>query len=144
MLPETDLARFTQMHELNYDLALREIQSGRKRGHWMWYIFPQLRGIGHSSTSHYYGIEDLAEARAFLENPVLGAHLKEISRALLPLETGRPEDVFDYPDDMKLHACMTLFCHAAEGTADQAIFEDVLKKYFHGKPHRLTEQRLHI
>lgn len=126
-----DLTRFVDAHEHDYENALAEIRAGRKESHWMWYIFPQLRSLGRSDTAMFYGIRDLAEARAFLEHPVLGAHLKEISAALLTLDTNDARAVMGYPDDLKLCSCMTLF-RAADGTED--IFRKVLEKYYQGRP----------
>ena len=108
-----DLDRFVKAQAYDYDAALREIRSGRKRSHWMWYIFPQLQGLGFSSTAQYYGIRDLEEAKAYIAHPVLGPRLKEISEALLGLDTRDPSAVMGYPDDLKLRSCMTLFELAA-------------------------------
>ena len=125
-----DLSRFTQAQRSSYDTALREIRGGRKRSHWMWYIFPQIQGLGMSSTSQYYAIEDLDEARDYLRDPLLGSRLVEISRALLALPTNDAYAVFGSPDDMKLRSCMTLFACAAE---DEPVFRQVLDKYYGGR-----------
>ncbi|MBQ7217264.1 MAG: DUF1810 domain-containing protein, partial [Synergistaceae bacterium] len=104
-----DLERFTKVQEYNYPVALREMRDGRKRSHWIWYIFPQLKGLGRSHRAQVYGIEDIDEARAYLAHPVLGARLQEISEALMQLESSDPSEVMGgYPDDMKLQSCMTL------------------------------------
>ena len=103
------LERFLPAHRGSFPDALREIESGRKRSHWMWYIFPQLRGLGHSSTAMYYGIRDEAEARAFLADPYLGGSLVRICRALLELPGNDAYAVFGWPDEMKLRSSMTLF-----------------------------------
>ena len=95
-----DLSRFLDAHRHSYASALQEIRSGRKRTHWMWYIFPQLRGLGRSSTAEYYGIQSLDEAAAFLAHPVLGANLREICSALLALESDNPTEIFGWPDDL--------------------------------------------
>ena len=130
-----DLERFRAAQRGSYESALREIKNGRKNGHWMWYIFPQLSGLGMSATSLYYGISGLAEARAYMADPLLGPRLIEISSALLELETDRPQDVFWYPDDMKLRSCMTLFAAAAP---DCDVFGRVLEKFFRGAPDEIT------
>ena len=119
----------------SYPTALQEIQNGRKMSHWMWYIFPQIAGLGHSYTAQYYAIQNLEEARAFLNDPYLGKNLLEISHALLPLETNNPTEVFGKPDDMKLRSCMTLFAAVSE---EGSVFHQVLEKYFDGNRDRLT------
>ena len=124
-----DLSRFTQAHKESYGTALREIRNGRKSTHWMWYIFPQILGLGWSETSQYYAIQSPDEARAFLEDPYLGGNLLEISRALLELKGNDPTEVFGTPDDMKLKSSMTLFAYVSE---DGSVFHQVLEKYFNG------------
>ena len=129
------LQRFEDAHRQDYETALAEIRRGRNTSHWMWYIFPQLKGLGYSPTAQYYGIENLAEAEAFLAHPVLGAHLVEISRALLALETDNADLVFGYPDNLKLRSSMTLFAHVGEA---DPVFGQVLDKFFEGKPDQRT------
>ena len=126
-----DLSRFLKAQEHDYEQALREIRSGRKRTHWMWYIFPQIQGLGFSSTAQYYAIRDLEEAKDYLAHPVLGARLKEISSALLDLEGLSASEIFGYPDDLKLRSCMTLFRMA---DLNEPIFLEVLEKYYDGEP----------
>lgn len=125
-----DLDRFVRAQARDYDAALREIRSGRKRSHWMWYVFPQLQGLGFSSTAQYYGIRDLGEAKAYMAHPVLGPRLAEISEALLALDSSDPSAVMGYPDDLKLRSCMTLFELAAP---EQPVFARVLEKYYSGR-----------
>lgn len=125
-----DLERFLEAQNFSYAHALREIQRGRKQTHWMWYIFPQLRGLGRSYNSQYYGIADLGEARAYLAHPVLGARLREISSVLLTLDGNDPRAVMGSPDDKKLQSSMTLFANATE---DNEVFIAVLEKYYGGK-----------
>ena len=125
-----DLSRFLKAQEYDYDQALREIRAGRKRSHWMWYIFPQIQGLGVTRTSEFYAIRDLDEAKAYLADPVLGARLKEISSALLDLDGLSASEIFGYPDDLKLRSCMTLFCRA---DLNCDIIEKVLNKYYDGK-----------
>ena len=126
---EYNLDRFLKAQELMYPWALREIKNGRKQTHWMWYIFPQLKMLGRSSTALYYGIDNLEEAKAYLEHPILGTRLREISSVLLALETNDPLAVMGYPDNLKLCSCMTLFSRATE---DNQVFIDVLTKFFDG------------
>ena len=131
--------RFLSSNRREYPYALEEIRAGRKRSHWIWYIFPQLKGLGMSPTSQYYGIEDLDEARAFLDHPVLGAHLREISQALMELDTSDPDSVMGYPDNLKLCSCMTLFEAAAP---EEKVFGRVLDKFYGGQRDRLTLELL--
>lgn len=133
------LQRFEDAHRQNYETALAEIRRGRKTSHWMWYIFPQLKGLGYSLTAQYYSIENLAEAEIFLAHPVLGAHLVEISRALLALETNNADLVFGYPDNLKLRSSMTLFAQVREA---DPVFSQVLDKFFEGKPDQRTLELL--
>ena len=139
---EYDLNRFlqAQAQEYNgYKAALAEIRRGRKERHWMWYIFPQLRGLGRSAASFHYAIADIHEAKAYFADPVLGSRLVEISECLLLPETDDPCTVFGCPDDMKLRSCMTLFREAAP---ECDVFQKVLNKYFAGKPDPKTLQIL--
>ena len=133
------LERFVKAQQYDYDTALREIRSGRKRSHWMWYIFPQLQGLGYSSTAQYYGIRDLEEAQDYMEHPVLGPRLVEISEALLVLDTSDASAVMGYPDDLKLRSSMTLFELAAP---EQPVFGRVLEKYYSGHRDRRTLELL--
>ena len=123
------LERFIKAQEHSYQTALNEITAGQKQSHWMWYIFPQLAGLGRSSVSEFYGIEDLAEAKAYLQNDILGARIVEISNVLLLLATNDAYKIFGSPDNMKLKSSMTLFALA---DASQYIFYEVLKKFFGG------------
>ena len=125
-----DLDRFKKAQEEDYPYALQEIKTGRKRSHWIWYIFPQLKGLGFSSMSEYYGIDGRAEAQAYIADSVLRARLVEISQALLALESNNPTQVMGYPDDLKLKSSMTLF---AEVAPDIPVFEQVLQKFFSGE-----------
>ena len=130
-----DLSRFTQAHMESYKTALDEIRNGRKESHWMWYIFPQIRGLGRSSTSEYYAIRDLDEAKAFLQDAYLGSNLLEISRVLLDLEEDNPTVIFGRPDDIKLKSCMTLFVQISD---EGSVFHQVLDKYFGGRMDKRT------
>jgi len=137
MAGTTDLKRFTDAQQRDYETALAEIKNGRKRSHWMWYIFPQIKGLGFSSTSQHYAIRDLKEAQAYLQHPVLGPRLIEISELLLALESNNANTIFGSPDDLKLKSSMTLFA-GVPGSAP--VFTQVLQKYFQGKTdlHTLT------
>ena len=126
-----DLSRFLEAQKNAYDTALREIRAGWKRSHWMWYIFPQIQGLGYSAMAQHYAIRDLGEAREYLQHPVLGPRLIEISEALLSLDESDPRRVMGSPDDLKLRSCMTLFQCAAP---DQPVFGKVLDKFYGGQP----------
>lgn len=134
---ENRLDRFLTAQERSYDTALSEIKSGRKRSHWMWYIFPQIAGLGMSSTAQYYSIADIEEAREYIAHPVLGARLIEISRALLTLGSSDATAVMGYPDDLKLRSSMTLFAQVSE----DPVFNAVIDKFYGGRPDTRT---LHI
>lgn len=129
------LGRFTEAQEKDYARALREIKNGRKETHWMWYIFPQIRGLGRSSTANYYSIADIDEAKAFLQDSYLGGNLQEICEALLRLKENNASRIFGYPDDLKLHSSMTLFSCASEGSI---VFDQVLEKFFAGEKNQMT------
>ena len=122
--------RFLKAQENTYDEALSEIREGHKRSHWIWFIFPQIQGLGFSAISQEYAIKDLEEAREYLNNPLLKARLLEISKALIDLPEFDPTKVMGYPDDLKLCSSMTLF-HVAD--PEEPVFKLVLDKYFDGK-----------
>ena len=132
---ERGLDKFVRAQERDYADALREIQNGRKRSHWIWYIFPQMDGLGYSPTAQYYGIRDLEQAKDYMAHPVLGPRLVEISEALLTLGTSNPTAVMGYPDDLKLCSCMTLFEVAVP---EEKVFGQVIDKFYAGHRDRLT------
>lgn len=135
-----DLQRFLTAQEKAYPYALAEMKAGRKRSHWIWYIFPQLIGLGESYNSRYYGILSLEEARAYLAHPVLGQRLCEITEALLTHRESSPLTVMSSSIDVvKLQASMTLFSLAAE---DSTLFDEVLTVFYGGKKHKATLDRL--
>jgi len=130
-----DLSRFISAQEKDYAVALTEIQSGRKRSHWMWYIFPQIAGLGNSETSKFYALKDKSEAEAYLDHPVLGKRLVEICEALLALEDNHATRIFGSPDDLKLKSSLTLF--AALSNA-HPVFKSLLVKFYNDIPDWLT------
>lgn len=132
------LERFRQAHQKSYDIALSEIQKGRKESHWMWYIFPQIKGLGFSSTAQYYAIDNLEEARAFLEDCYLGGNLRRICGELLKCKTNNPEKILGNIDAIKLRSSMTLFHCAGGHLEENRIFREVLIKFFNGKPDEAT------
>jgi uncharacterized protein (DUF1810 family) len=125
-----NLVRFVQAQEDDYDQALAEIRSGRKLSHWMWYIFPQLEGLGFSATSRRYAIKSLAEAKAYLSHPVLGRRLVQCAEATLGVQGRSALEIFGTPDDMKLHSCSTLFAYVSPAGS---VFDRLLDKYFQGR-----------
>jgi uncharacterized protein (DUF1810 family) len=135
---EYDLQRFLKAQEADYRTALTEIRNGRKRSHWMWYIFPQIAGLGFSSTSKYYSLKDLREAKAYLDDEIFGKRLLEISGALLNLENNGATKIFGTPDDMKLCSSMTLFSRVKDA---DPVFQKVLDKFFDGLP---DEKTIHL
>ena len=138
MDPSRKLERFLAPQEDAYPAALAEITAGYKRSHWMWFVFPQLRGLGQSTTAWYYGIEDLDEARCFLEHPVLGQRLREITTVLLTLQETNSEHIFGWPDCLKLCSCMTLFWEASHET----LFLQVIEKFYQGQWDTVTLELL--
>ncbi len=141
---EPDLNRFVDAQADDYAQALTEINNGRKRSHWIWYIFPQLNGLGFSEMARFYGIRDIEEATAYLAHPVLGPRLIEISKALVALKTQSASQVMGSPDDLKLRSSMTLFSQVDKAGPIQGgqVFQAVLDKFFDGKPDPKTVSML--
>ena len=134
-----DLNRFVRAQENDYAQALSEIKGGRKRTHWMWYVFPQIDGLAFSSTSKHYSIKSLEEARAYLDHPILGARLLECAEAVLRVEGRSAREIFGSPDDLKLRSCATLFaCVSPPGS----VFDRLLGKYYGGERDGKTLQLL--
>jgi len=124
-----DLNRFVRAQEDSYEQALLELERGRKRSHWMWYIFPQLDGLGSSSISRLYSIKSEDEARAYLEHPVLGRRLAACAEAILAVNGKSATEILGSPDDVKLKSCATLFAHVSE---PGSLFERILEKFYAG------------
>ena len=138
-MKQYDLSRFVDAQAGDYETALAEIRSGRKKSHWMWYIFPQIDGLGFSPTARHYAIRDLDEARAYLAHPVLGPRLVAICQALLALPDTDAELIFGWPDVLKLRSSMTLF---AAARPEEPVFNRVLAKFYGGEPDRRTLELL--
>lgn len=136
-----NLDRFVSAQENDFETALAEIRNGRKRSHWMWYIFPQVQGLGFSETSRYYAIRDLLEAEEFINHEVLGSRLLRISNELLQLEEKDANEIFGSPDDMKLKSSMTLFSSLDEA---DPVFTLVLDKFFGGSKDEKTLRLLGV
>ncbi len=125
-----DLERFRIAQQRYYPIALQEIKAGQKRSHWMWFIFPQIVGLGYSETAQYYAIKNIDEAKAYMEDETLGRNLIEISEALLDVESDNADEVMGWPDNLKLKSSMTLFSLAKP---ECEVFQKVLNKFFHGE-----------
>ena len=134
-----DLTRFEKAQENIYDRVLLELRNGKKRTHWMWYIFPQVDGLGHSATARHYAIKNMEEARQYLNHPVLGKRLLECTEAVLAIEGRSLLEIFGYPDNLKLKSSMTLFASVAD---PDSVFVRILDKYFNGEQDLLTLQLL--
>jgi len=141
-LNETDpynLQRFLNAQDGVFDQVCAELREGRKRTHWMWFVFPQLKGLGHSAMAERFAISSLDEAAAYLSHPVLGARLTECTQLVNQIEGRTVDQIFGYPDNLKFRSCMTLF---AQLPADTQLFRDALEKYFAGEPDPQTLQKL--
>jgi uncharacterized protein (DUF1810 family) len=133
------LQRFVEAQSHDYGTAIRELRAGAKRSHWMWFVFPQLRGLGRSSTAMFYGITSIAEARAYLAHPVLGPRLRECVQSLLDLSESNAAEILGEIDAMKLRSSMTLFQVAAP---DETLFSRALERFYQGKPDAHTLELL--
>jgi uncharacterized protein (DUF1810 family) len=134
-----NLTRFVRAQEGVYEQALAEIKGGRKHSHWMWFIFPQIDGLGFSTTSRLYAIKSRAEAKAYLDHPVLGPRLVECAEAALAVEGRTASQIFGSPDDMKLRSCATLFAHVSP---QGSVFERLIRNFFEGRRDGKTLSRL--
>lgn len=134
-----NLQRFVDAQRPVYDTVCAELRSGRKRSHWIWFIFPQIAGLGHSETARWFSIASLDEAKAYLAHPLLGPRLRECSRLVAEIDGRDANAIFAYPDDMKFHSSMTLF---AQATKDNEVFVACLNKFFGGEQDTATLARL--
>jgi len=134
-----NLERFVSAQQAIYPQVVSELRAGYKTSHWMWFVFPQIWGLGRSPISLEYAISSREEAAAYLQHPILGPRLKECTRLILALEGQSAEDIFGSPDDMKFRSSMTLF---AQVSPDDDIFARALQQYFHGVPDQLTLDRV--
>jgi uncharacterized protein (DUF1810 family) len=137
-----DLERFVRAQEGVHEQACAELRAGRKRTHWMWFIFPQIKGLGSSEMAMRYAIASIEEAKAYLEHPVLGSRLRECTQTVLDVKGKTAEEIFGYPDNLKFHSSMTLFAQAAEISEEDLVFSQALDKYFEGKEDAETIERL--
>jgi uncharacterized protein (DUF1810 family) len=134
-----DLRRFVEAQDRVYGTVIEELRSGRKRSHWIWFVFPQLHGLGNSATAVRYGITSLQEARAYLAHEVLGPRLRECARLVAQIDGRSADDVFGWPDNLKVRSSMTLFAHA---TNDNADFRAVLDKLYNSEEDPVTVEQL--
>lgn len=128
----SSLDRFVEAQAGTYETALGELRAGRKRSHWMWFVFPQLRGLGRSSTAEFYGIASLTEAERYLDHPVLGPRLVACTEAVLAIENRSLREIFGFPDDLKFHSAVTLFARAAAPEGG-GIFREALRRFWTGR-----------
>ena len=135
-----NLERFINAQQYSYKIAYQELQNGYKESHWMWFIFPQYKGLGYSSTAKYYAIQSKEEALAYAQHPLLGKRLVELSNILLLLESDDASYIMGSPDDLKLKSCMTLFYIVTK----EAIFQKVLDKFYHGQYDQKTIELLEM
>lgn len=135
-----DLERFVRAQEPVYSRALAELSAGAKSSHWMWFIFPQLAGLGHSATARAFALASLQEARAYLAHPLLGARLRQCSEVVNGIRGRDAAAIFGFPDELKFRSCMTLFAHAHGGSGGP--FREALVRYFAGEEDLLTRERL--
>jgi len=137
-----DLRRFVDAQDRVYDTVLSELRSGRKRSHWIWFVFPQLQQLGRSPTAIRYGITSLAEARAYLDHEVLGPRLRECARVVAGIQHSSADEIFGWPDNLKVRSSMTLFARATESAEVQADFRAVLDRFYDGVEDALTVEQL--
>jgi uncharacterized protein (DUF1810 family) len=137
-----DLRRFVDAQDRVYDTVLAELRSGRKRSHWIWFVFPQLQSLGRSPTAIRYGIASLAEAKAYLGHQVLGPRLRECARVVAGVRGSSADEIFGWPDNLKVRSSMTLFARAAESAEVQADFRAVLDRLYDGVEDALTVEQL--
>ena len=130
-----NLQRFLDAQEPTYNTVLSELRAARKSSHWIWFIFPQIAGLGHSAMAQQFAITSLDEAKAYLQHPVLGQRLRECTQLVLNVNDRSADEIFPYPDNLKFRSCMTLFLTA---TTDNTLFKNALLKYFDGQPDQLT------
>jgi len=138
-MTEAGLERFVQAQEPVLEQVLAELRAGRKASHWMWFVFPQIRGLGHSPVAQRFAIASRAQAEAYLRHPVLGPRLRDCTRLVNTVEGRSIEEIFGYPDNLKFRSSMTLFANA---TSDNQVFLDALNKYFEGEQDPQTLKRL--
>jgi uncharacterized protein (DUF1810 family) len=137
-----NLDRFVKAQAPIYDIVLGELRAGQKRGYWIWYVFPRISGLGTTPTDTTYSIRSLAEARAYLQHPVLGPRLAQCIETVNAVRGRSAVDIFGYPDELKFHSSLTLFLLAAAGAKEKVPFQAALDRFFAGKPDKVTVDKL--
>ena len=140
-MSEADLIRFVDAQAQVYRQVVEELTDGRKRTHWMWFIFPQLSGLGHSVMAQRYAIRDIDQARRYLADPILGDRLRHHVRLMLGHRGKSALEILGSPDDLKFRSCLTLFCEAASDKSDRSLFAEALEQFYNGKPDPRTLAR---
>ncbi len=140
-MSEADLIRFVDAQAQVYRQVVEELTDGRKRTHWMWFIFPQLSGLGHSAMAQRYAIRDIDQARRYLADPILGDRLRHHVRLMLGHKGKSALEILGSPDDLKFRSCLTLFCEAASDKSDRSLFAEALEQFYNGKPDPRTLAR---
>ncbi|HYA30473.1 MAG TPA: DUF1810 domain-containing protein [Acidobacteriota bacterium] len=143
-MTEADLVRFVQAQESVHGQVVDELTNGRKRTHWMWFIFPQLTGLGHSVMAQRYAIRDLDQARRYLADPVLGRRLRQDVQIMMRHKDKSVLEILGSPDDLKFRSCLTLFCEAASDDADRLLFAEALNRFYNGKTDHRTLELLRL
>ena len=141
-MTEPDLIRFVTAQADIYDQVLKELTEGCKRTHWMWFVFPQLAGLGRSATANHYAIRDLDQAKQYLADPLLGNRLRDAVRLMLKHKGKSAFEILGFPEDLKFRSCLTLFRHAASAETDRVLFADALDQFYHGEPDPRTLELL--
>lgn len=141
-MTDPDLIRFLDAQERIYPKVVEELTKGRKQTHWMWFIFPQLTGLGHSATAQHYAIHNLNQARRYLDDPILGARLRQAVNLMLNQKAKSASEILDTPDDLKFRSCLTLFRQAASENSDRVLFIRALEQFYRGQPDRRTLELL--
>ena len=141
-MSEPDLTRFVNAQAEVYGQVIAELSDGRKRSHWIWFIFPQLAGLGHSAIAQRYAIRDLDQASRYLADPILGSHLRHDVRLLMGHKGKSASEILGSPDDLKLRSCLTLFGQAASDQSGRALFKEALDQFYGGEPDQLTLELL--
>jgi len=141
-MPDPDLIRFLDAQDEIYDRVVEELTIGRKRTHWMWFIFPQIAGLGRSTVAHHYAIRDLDQARRYLADPILGPRLREVVKLMIDQKAKSALEILGSPDDLKFRSCLTLFREAASDHSDRALFAQALDQFYRGQPDGRTLELL--
>jgi uncharacterized protein (DUF1810 family) len=143
-MTETDLDHFVDAQAQVYEQVVEELTSGRKRTHWMWFIFPQLKGLGYSATAQRYGIRDLNQARRYLADPILGNRLRQDVQIMIRHKAKSALEILGSPDDLKFRSCLTLFGQAASDDADRSLFTQALSQFYDGEADPRTLELLRL